>query len=275
MSSGGNRLVWISALLMSALAWGEPKHIIPVSPEAFQKAVEKIQAPAGTRPEGLSKAQTALKLLKALDGNAGNITIDSLDHQALFDTFSEQVVEMKKSLTAYREQSYNIELNLHKKLLDPEADAALKLEVAVLETKHIKLLSDLRKDEIDVPAIKARLVDLILRLNRDRVLLAYGKKMLELTNAGKHAGLDAAQSRVKVLEDLQQAEAKEPKLVKALVTTVGGKEIYPASHRTKVELNALSTIFSVKEGQFDSDTLNLAQEILFERHVKQTIWGRK
>lgn len=271
MSSRGNSLVWISALLLSALAWGEPVHIIPVTTEDFQKAVEQVQAPAGKRPEGLSKAMTAVKLLKALDGTAGPVATDALDHQALYDTYIEQFKALRTELTTYREQAYIIALNQNKPLLDKEADAALKLELDILETKYIALMSDLRNDKLEIPEIRERLVELIVRMNADRVLLAYGSKMLELTKDGKHPGLEPAESRVKALQELQQAEAKEPKVVKSLITTVGGKDIYHASPRTKVELNALTTIFSVKVDQFDPDTLTLAQDILFERHIKGTI----
>jgi len=259
---------------MSALALaGKPKHVISVDDKAFRAA---LTAHAGTsnHPTGPSQAQAILDAKQTVEPNEKiEERLRAIQGEDLLLTLVEHWKKLSSEIRAYRTESDDL-LSLNKKPLDLEADAAIEMAFALFTSRYKKIVGEISEDSLKEQATKQMLTDLILKTNQDRLLVAYGNKMLELSKDPKNKW-DHATARIKIIEAMQQAEAKDPKFVSSLAKRVSDIPLNGASRRNNTDIRAVETIFSLKQGQFDPDTISLAQELIFNRHVKKEIWAEK
>lgn len=272
---GSNLFVWLCALGMSALAWGgRPDHVGTINAKAFQKYLSTLPIEASRRPQGPSRAKAILEDKNPfIDEETIEKNIQSIDGADLLELFNQQARLLVSEIKDYRTKADDL-TSLHKKPIDPEADAAIEQEFVILEAKLRTIIKSLAKspDLLKTDVTKKGLVEMLLHMNQDRLLVNYGLKMQELSRDPKNTGIKMADARIKTLEAMQQAEAKEPRLVKSLAREVSGVLLGESSPRNRWEWEAAHQIFSLKEGQFDPDTIMLGQDMIFDRHVKETIW---
>ncbi len=269
---GLNALVWIIALILSALAMGEPHAIPAIQEEDVLSALMDIEATQPKRPPGPTLSQSILRKLSAWDESekqSKDKLLKAWEGQALLDVFVAQTRAVMKRLRDVEDDSFKL-LALNKQPFDGEADQAIKREILFLEDAVKALTKSLNANPKSMNSrdMKLTMVNLIVRENADRLLAAYGREMIKISGEAPNQKETDAEKRIRALRQLQQSEIKTPEVMNNIVQKIGEKDIYPASYAEQIGLDAMKTFFQVNEGQVDTDSIVLGNELIFNRHVK-------
>jgi len=284
-----NKLVWFIVLVISALAYGDRVHIKDGDVKEEIKNLQAIVGKDKKRVVGPSKATAIMERLAKWDANipedaAHKDAFLAVDDKALLRMFVDQSRAVLAEIQLYSKERDALKADLKKNRnmewepFDVEADAAINAENLYLRDWRAEILSLLSaKEDKDRNAMlaKTHMIRLLQKMNQDRILLSYGKQMLTEFVKGEpnalYKGKTDAAKRLIAIGMAQATEQITSDVRRNFVVQVGGKNIYDASNRTNLPVEAYQAFIDKKDGVQDPETLLLGQEIIFNRHVPEVL----